>query len=52
MTRETVDSSTNLSLQQKARKLISWLSHRDGPGSELAIYPNARVAAKAAIGIR
>ena len=31
MTRETVDSSTNLSLQQKARKLISWLSHRDGP---------------------
>ena len=31
MTRETVDSGTNLSLQQKARKLISWLSHRDGP---------------------
>ena len=31
MTRETVDSSSNLSLQQKARKLISWLSHRDGP---------------------
>ena len=31
MTRETVDSSSNLSLQQKARKFISWLSHRDGP---------------------
>lgn len=31
MTRETVDSGPNLSLQQKARKLISWLSHRDGP---------------------
>ncbi len=31
MTRETVDSGPNLSLQQKARKFISWLSHRDGP---------------------
>ena len=31
MTRETVDSASNLSLQQKARKLISWLLHRDGP---------------------
>ena len=31
MTRETVDAASNLSLQQKARKFVSWLSHRDGP---------------------
>ena len=31
MARETADSSSNLSLQQKARKFIGWLSHRDGP---------------------
>ena len=31
MTRETVDSASNLSLQQKALKFIKWVSHRDGP---------------------
>ena len=31
MQRETVDSASNLSLKQKAHKLIKWLSHRDGP---------------------
>lgn len=31
MTRETTDPGSNLSLQQKVRKFISWLSHRDGP---------------------
>ena len=31
MTRETVDAGSSLSLQQKARKFIKWLSHRDGP---------------------
>ena len=31
MRRETVDAASNLSLQQKARKFVSWLSHRDGP---------------------
>ncbi len=31
MRRETLDSSSNLSLQQKARKFIKLLSHRDGP---------------------
>lgn len=31
MTRETVDAGSSLSLQQKARKFISWLLHRDGP---------------------
>ena len=31
MTRETIDAASNLSLQQKARKFVSWLSHRDGP---------------------
>lgn len=31
MTRETVDAGSSLSLQQKARKFIGWLLHRDGP---------------------
>ena len=31
MTRETVDAASNLSLQQKVRKFIKLLSHRDGP---------------------
>lgn len=31
MTRETVDSASNLSLQQKARKFIKWISHRNSP---------------------
>ena len=31
MTRETVDAGSSLSLQQKARKLISWLLHQHGP---------------------
>ena len=31
MRRETVDSASNLSLQQKVRKFVNWLSHRDGP---------------------
>ena len=31
MARETVDAASNLSLQQKVRKFIKWLSHRDGP---------------------
>ena len=31
MTRETVNAGSSLSLQQKARKLIGWLLHRDGP---------------------
>lgn len=31
MRRETVDSASNLSLQQKARKFIKLLSNRDGP---------------------
>ena len=31
MTRETVDAGSSLSLQQKARKFINWISHRDGP---------------------
>lgn len=31
MTRETVDAASNLSLSQKARKFIKWLSHSDGP---------------------
>ena len=31
MTRETADSSSSLSAQQKVRKFIGWLSHRDGP---------------------
>ena len=31
MTRETVDSASNRSLQQKVSKFIRWLSHRDGP---------------------
>lgn len=31
MARETVDAGSSLSLQQKARKFIGWLSHRDGP---------------------
>jgi len=45
MTRETVDAGSSLSLQQKARKFINWISHRDGPRSELAVYPDARVIA-------
>ena len=31
MTRETVDSASNLSVPQKVRKLIKWFSHQDGP---------------------
>ena len=31
MTRETVDAGSSLSLQQKARKFIGLLLHRDGP---------------------
>ena len=31
MARETVDAASSLSLQQKARKFIGWLLHRDGP---------------------
>lgn len=31
MTRETTDAGSSLSLQQKGRKFINWLSHRDGP---------------------
>jgi HEAT repeat protein len=31
MTRETVDSASNLSLQQKVRKFIKWISHRNSP---------------------
>ena len=31
MTRETADTGSSLSLHQKARKFIKWLSHRDGP---------------------
>ena len=31
MARETADSSSSLSVQQKVRKFISRLSHRDGP---------------------
>ena len=31
MRRETVDSTSNLSVKQKAHNLIKWLSHRDGP---------------------
>ena len=31
MTRETVDAGSSLSLQQKARKFIGWLLHREGP---------------------
>ena len=31
MTRETADAGSSLSLQQKGRKFINWLSHRDGP---------------------
>ena len=31
MARETADSSSSLSVQQKVRKFIKQLSHRDGP---------------------
>ena len=31
MTRETANVGSSLSLQQKARKFINWISHRDGP---------------------
>lgn len=31
MTRETVDTASSLSLQQKVRKFIKQISHRDGP---------------------
>ena len=31
MTRETADAGSSLSLQQKARKFVNWISHRDGP---------------------
>ena len=31
MMSKTPDSSSNLSVQQKVRKFIGWLSHRDGP---------------------
>ena len=31
MTRETTDAGSNRSPQQKVRKFINWISHRDGP---------------------
>ena len=51
MARKTVDAASNLSLQQKVGKFIKWLSHRDGPSQELAIFPDPCVTAKTAIGI-
>ena len=39
MTRETVDAVSNLSVQQKVRKFITWLSHRDGPLRNWRYFP-------------
>ena len=39
MRRETVDAASNLSLQQKVRKFVSWLSHRDGPARNWRYIP-------------
>ena len=39
MRRETLDSSSNLSLQQKVRKFIKLLSHRDGPARNWRYIP-------------
>ena len=39
MTRETVDATSNLSAQQKVRKFIKQLSHRDGPLRNWRYFP-------------
>ena len=39
MTRETVDSALKLSLQQRVRKFIKWLSHRNGPVRNWRYFP-------------
>ena len=39
MTRETVEAASNLSLSQKVRKSITWLSHRDGPVRNWRYFP-------------
>lgn len=39
MARETVDVASNLSLSQKIRKSITWLSHRDGPVRNWRYFP-------------
>lgn len=39
MTRETVNATSNLSAQQKVRKFIKGLSHRDGPLRNWRYFP-------------
>ena len=39
MARETVDAASNVSLSQKVRKFIKWLSHRDGPARNWRYIP-------------
>lgn len=39
MTRETADTGSSPSLQQKVRKFINWISHRDGPARNWRYIP-------------
>ena len=39
MTRETVDSASNLSLKQKVHKVIKWLLHANGPARNWRYVP-------------
>ncbi len=39
MTRETADAGSSLSVQQKVRKFINWISHRDGPARNWRYIP-------------